>query len=87
MPESNGTSSVPISDQLPELELDARGMEPPQPLIRIIEALPNLPPSAVLKARTDRRPMHLYAELETRGFIGKTEEEADGSYITKITRK
>jgi uncharacterized protein (DUF2249 family) len=87
IPENNGASSIPITDKPPELEVDARGLEPPQPLIRILEALGNLPKSAVLKARTDRRPMHLYGELETRGFIGKTEEEVDGSYITNITRK
>jgi hypothetical protein len=28
--------------------------------------------------------MHLYAQLEERGFTAETEEQNDGSFITKI---
>src|SRR4029077_15548196 len=45
-------------------ELDARGLEPPQPMVRILETLTSLPEGGLLLARTDRRPMHLYAQLE-----------------------
>lgn len=45
--------------------VDARGLEPLQPLVIILEALERLPEGAELRARTDRRPLHLYA-LETR---------------------
>jgi uncharacterized protein (DUF2249 family) len=68
------------------LNLDARGLEPPQPLITILEAISTLPPAAELWARTDRRPMHLYAQLESRGFTGESTEQADGSFITHIRR-
>jgi uncharacterized protein (DUF2249 family) len=68
----------------PILKVDARGLEPPQPLVTILEALAALPVGAELHARTDRRPMHLYAQLEARGFTGETEEQNDGSFITKI---
>ena len=67
-------------------EIDARGLEPPQPMMRILEALVNLPNTASLIARTDRRPMHLYAQLETRGFKAETEAQADGSFVTCIQR-
>jgi uncharacterized protein (DUF2249 family) len=66
------------------LEVDARGLEPPQPLVVILEALAGLPEGAGLRARTDRRPLHLYAQLEARGFTGETEEQADGSFVTTI---
>lgn len=66
------------------IELDARGLEPPQPMIRILEALATLPEGAELSARTDRRPMHLYAQLDERGFVGETEEQENGSYLTRI---
>jgi len=69
------------------VEVDARGLEPPQPMIRILEALESLPQAAELCARTDRRPMHLYAHLAERGFVGETEEQTDGSYITHIRRR
>jgi TusA-related sulfurtransferase len=66
------------------VELDARGLEPPQPLVKILEALASLPPGATLRAQTDRRPMHLYAQLEERGFTGSSEQAEDGSYITHV---
>jgi uncharacterized protein (DUF2249 family) len=71
----------------PVVEVDARGLEPPQPLVKILEALESLPPGARLRARTDRRPMHLYGELEERGFTGRSEEQPDGSFITHVERR
>ncbi len=69
-----------------KVEVDTRGMEPPQPLVTILEALAALAPGAELHARTGRRPMHLYPQLEARGFAGETEEQSDGSFITIIRR-
>ncbi len=69
------------------VELDARGLEPPQPLVTILEAISTLPPGTSLRARTDRRPMHLYAQLEARGFAGESTEQADGSFITHIRQR
>ncbi len=72
---------------VPVVQVDARGLEPPQPLVKILEALGTLPAGARLRAQTDRRPMHLYAQLEERGFVGETEEQADGSFITHVQRR
>lgn len=83
---SRGTESLAKSEQW-ILDVDARGLEPPQPLVRILETLNTLPSDAALRARTDRRPMHLYSELESRGFVGTTEEESDGSFVTHIRRR
>ena len=71
----------------PTLEVDARGLEPPQPLVKILEAVATLPRGAALRALTDRRPMHLYAQLEERGFVSETQEQSDGSFITHIRRR
>jgi uncharacterized protein (DUF2249 family) len=71
----------------PVLDVDARGLEPPQPLVKILEALASLPLGVKLRAHTDRRPMHLYAQLEERGFIGESEEQQDGSFITHVRRR
>ena len=71
----------------PVLEVDARGLEPPQPLVTILEALATLPEGARLRALTDRRPMHLYAQLEERGFVGESEEQKDGSFVTNVRRR
>lgn len=78
----------PAGCSAPEImEVDARGLEPPQPLILILETLASLPDGAQLRARTDRRPMHLYAQLEERGFSGETQPEEDGSFVTHIWRR
>ena len=76
----NGTSSAET------IEVDARHLEPPQPMVRILEALARLPEGASLRARTDRRPIHLYSHLEERGYVGTSEEQSDGSFITHIRR-
>ena len=68
------------------VEVDARGLEPPQPMVAILEALAALPDWAQLHAYTDRRPVHLYPQLEARGFTGTTEELPDGSHLTRIHR-
>lgn len=69
------------------VDVDARGLEPPQPMVKILEALTALPAAAELRARTDRRPVPLYALLEARGFTGESEEQNDGSFITHIRRR
>jgi TusA-related sulfurtransferase len=66
--------------------VDARGLEPPQPMVLILETLAELPAGAELHAHTDRRPIHLYPLLEQRGYVGATEEHDDGSFITLIRR-
>ncbi len=66
--------------------LDARGLEPPEPMVRILEALALLPPDCSLAARTDRRPIHLFPILQSRGYAAQSEEQSDGSYTTTIER-
>jgi uncharacterized protein (DUF2249 family) len=78
------TSSVPQTAKV--VEVDARGLEPPQPMVKILEALATLPSGAELRALTDRRPMHLYAQLTDRGFGGETHEQPNGNFITLIRR-
>jgi uncharacterized protein (DUF2249 family) len=68
------------------IDLDARGLEPPEPMVRILEALAALPAGATLRARTDRRPMHLLPLLEERGFRATTQPEPDGTFLTHVCR-
>lgn len=81
---SESASGAHIGSSAPEI--DARGLEPPQPLIKILEGVTTLPRGATLRARTDRRPIHLYAQLEERGCEATTEEQPDGSFLTHIRR-
>jgi uncharacterized protein (DUF2249 family) len=82
-PAQSRDTGLPITQVV---EVDARGLEPPQPMVKILETLADLPQDTGLDARTDRRPMHLYAQLEERGFTAESEEQSDGSYLTHIRR-
>ena len=66
------------------IDLDVRGLPPPEPMVRVLQAVADLPPVAVVHARTDRRPMHLLLQLESRGFRAECEEQPDGSFLTLI---
>lgn len=87
--EKQGGCGGGCSHTAPEavVDVDARGLEPPQPMVKILEALEGLPEDATLSAQTDRRPIHLYPMLEARGFTGTSEEQSDGSFITYIVRR
>ncbi len=67
-------------------EIDVRGLEPPEPLVRILDALEKLPAGATLHAHTDREPCHLFGEAEQRGFRSECRNQTDGSWITALTR-
>jgi uncharacterized protein (DUF2249 family) len=66
------------------LVVDARGLEPPQPMMKILEALARLGPGGQLLALTDRPPRFLYAKLDDRGCRYSTEEAKDGWCETRI---
>ncbi|HYB73626.1 MAG TPA: DUF2249 domain-containing protein [Candidatus Sulfotelmatobacter sp.] len=76
----------PAPRQAGEVVVDARGLEPPQPMQRILEALAALPEGEALRAHTDRRPMLLYPKLEERGYRYETREAGDDGYETRIWR-
>lgn len=81
------SAGAPAGRGDPVINLDVRGLEPPQPLVKILEALTALPGGAALQARTDRWPMHLYSHLDERGFTSTTDQQADGSFLTHIRRR
>ena len=81
-------------DALPEAErptsvrdLDLRGLAPPMPLVEILEALMMLRPETALRARTDRRPVYLFEQLEVRGYNGICRQLPDGSHVTLIRKR
>jgi uncharacterized protein (DUF2249 family) len=64
--------------------IDVRGLEPPEPMVRILEQLDVLVPGAVLEVLHERRPMFLYPQLEERGFLHETDEPAPGLVRIRI---
>lgn len=85
--QSSGSSSPSASSGDLVVELDNRGLEPPQPMVRILDALDQLPPGGRVVAINDRRPLFLYPELEERGYRHETEELPDGSYRITIYKE
>ena len=49
------------------MEIDNRGLPPPEPMVRILAALAELPAGEDLVALMDREPLMIYPELERRG--------------------
>lgn len=65
----------------PTAHLDNRGLQPPEPMILILEALEHLAPGEVLAAINERDPVFLYPELEARGATIRTEQKSDGVHL------
>jgi uncharacterized protein (DUF2249 family) len=66
--------------------LDVRGLEPPLPMVRVLEQLDRLPPGGVLRVLHQRRPMFLYPQLDDRGFTHETCELEPGLVQIVIRR-
>jgi uncharacterized protein (DUF2249 family) len=62
----------------PASVLDVRGLEPPEPMVRVLEALERLQPGERLEVLHERRPMILYPQLDERGFTHETDEPQPG---------
>jgi uncharacterized protein (DUF2249 family) len=66
--------------------LDVRGLEPPLPMVRVLERLDALEPGAALTVLHERRPMFLYPQLDARGFRHETDEPEPGLVRIVIRR-
>ena len=66
--------------------LDVRGLEPPEPMVRVLQVIEWLTPGAELEVRHDRRPTFLYPQLEERGFVHETDEPEPGLVRIRIRR-
>lgn len=70
-----------------QIEIDNRGLTPPEPMVRILDTLKDMGSSDMLVARNDRQPLFLYPELEELGYAYETEPLPDGSFLIKIWKK
>ena len=68
------------------MKLDNRELEPPQPMIRTLEALEQLRDDETSTIINDQRPLFLYPELEERGYTHETIELDDGSFQITIRK-
>ena len=79
---------MPDAASLPEGErvLDLRGLDPPEPMMRVFAAL-DAAPDRPLRARFPREPFPLYAMLQAGGWSRRTVAREDGSFEILISRQ
>ncbi len=73
---------MPIPTQ--EILVDARGLEPPEPMEKVLQTLDLLRPGQSIRLLLHREPFPLYPLLAERGYRHATRMQADGSYVILI---
>lgn len=66
------------------LVVDARGLEPPEPLVKALEAVSCLKPGQHVLLILEREPYPLYRILEADGHPFETQLLPDGVYHIRI---
>ena len=91
--EAAAAAGVPLDEVLAEIgavtepaTLDVRGLEPPQPMVRVLERIETLGAADTLEVLLERHPRFLYPQLEQRGFEHETDEPAPGVVRVRIRR-
>ena len=69
------------------IEIDVRELEPPEPMLRVLETLPKLGDNSVLLVHHHRDPLMLYEKLEERGFKGVAHQIRENYYKVIITKQ
>jgi len=67
-----------------DLIVDARGLEPPEPLERALEALCRLKPGQRMLLLLEREPFPLYRILERNGYEHSTRVNDEGTFYIEI---
>ena len=73
---------MPIPTQ--EILVDARGLEPPEPMEKVLQTLDLLRPGQSIRLLLHREPFPRDPLLAERGYRHATRMEADGSYVSLI---
>jgi uncharacterized protein (DUF2249 family) len=81
-----GVAPAGAAEPAPVVRLDARGLEPPQPMVRVLEAIERIRPDQALEVLLERRPIFLYPQLDERGFVHRTDEPSPGLVRILIRR-
>ncbi len=69
-------------DEEPPIVLDVRGLTPPEPLERTLEALEGVPAGRALLQVNDRVPAFLLPLLDERGYRYRIGEDERGTLVT-----
>ncbi|MCA9833880.1 MAG: DUF2249 domain-containing protein [Thermomicrobiales bacterium] len=69
-----------------EISIDVSELVPPEPMMKILNALEELPDGGRLVVHHVRRPMHLYPRLDELGYAHATEELASDHVVVTIDK-
>ncbi|QOS79793.1 DUF2249 domain-containing protein [Paenibacillus sp. JNUCC31] len=72
--------------EAPTVELDNRGLQPPQPMMRTLAALERCKPGDIVVIHNDRVPVFLIEELNNLGCPYMIEDQADGTAKVRIEK-
>lgn len=64
------------------IEIDNRGLQPPEPMVRILTAVSTMGEAGRVVALMDREPLPLYAELERRGLQWRFDDDGQVKRLT-----
>jgi uncharacterized protein (DUF2249 family) len=67
-----------------EILVDARWLEPPEPMEKVMQTLALLRPGQSIRLLLHREPFPLYPLLAERGYQHDSRMQADGSYVILI---
>jgi uncharacterized protein (DUF2249 family) len=70
----------------PVQHMDNRDLDPPEPMVRILQATEDMKPGEVLSALLCREPMFLFPELAKRGHSWRGAFEPDGKTYKVLVR-
>jgi uncharacterized protein (DUF2249 family) len=80
------SSAAPVASVEPRtIVLDVRGLEAPEPMVRVLAELDTLAVGQRLEILHDRRPLFLYPHIEERGFAHETDEPSPGLVRIVVT--
>ena len=69
------------------IELDVRGLEAPEPLVRVLEALDTLPIADSLLLKIDCKPLPLFRILERNGYAYDVQPGSDALFEISIRKR
>lgn len=83
--EANGSPEAEFWPD-PVMEMDNRDLDPPEPMVRILAAVEEMRPGAVLSALLCREPVFLLPELKKRGHAWRGSFDPDGTTYRILVR-
>jgi uncharacterized protein (DUF2249 family) len=70
-----------------EILVDARGLEPPEPFERVMEAICDMQPGDTVLMLLEREPVPLYRVLDRNGYAHRVVCRGDGVFEIRITQR